>query len=392
MADLNQIRQGLLEIDIAVHTSWKLGKNMVVGWTPDEAGIQVCLAPCYRVLGQATSNPRLLDGRRMMNASAFHDACKILQVRPLRISVPFKIGGDRSKGEIDPEVIDNLIRRYSIVQTPYRAVMLFDIVGFSKVSMIEQVAQLNSLEYSINNAARKLNDAGLDVELARSTVGDGFYVWNRARGLEADLRTYAALLLILADNRLAQLQAGAESHLVPQLRACFCVGSHYSYHQVEGTKPRGFEYIVGDVTISLARLIGKALPGQIMVGNFQRPLDPLTQMIDTVMFLARAEKVLARLSSLVIGEHAIREIRSSITGGKVPGRLAAVPLVKYQIADKHGYQHELFNIRAVVQREDADELELGLGAGELGRFEATPTIYELPNLKSDGPRVVQSVT
>lgn len=392
MADLNQVRQGLLEIDIAVHTSWKLGKNMVVGWIPDESGIQVCLAPCYRVLGQATTSPRLLDGRRTMAPAAFAEACKLLQVRPLRIAVPFKIGSDKSKGEIDPEVIDNLIRRYSIVQTPYRAVMLFDIVGFSKVSMIEQVAQLNSLEYSINNAARKLNEAGLDVELARSTVGDGFYVWNRARGLEADLRTYAALLLILIDNRLAQIQAGPDSRLVPKLRACFCVGSHYSYHQVEGTKPRGFEYIVGEVTISLARLIGKALPGQIVVGVFQRPLDPLTQMIDSVMFLARAEKVLARLNGAVIGEHGIKEIRSAITGGKVPGRLTAVPAIKYQIADKHGYQHELFNVRAAVQREDAPVLEFGLGAGELAGFGATPTVYDLPNLKSDGPRVVQSAS
>lgn len=390
MADLNQVRQGLLEIDIAVHTSWKLGKNMVVGWMPDETGIQVCLAPCYRVLGQATSSPRLLNGRRMMADAIFAEACKLLQVRPLRIGVPFKIGSDKGKGEIDPEVIDNLIRRYSIVQTPYRAVMLFDIVGFSKVSMIEQVAQLNSLEYSINNAARKLNDAGLDVELARSTVGDGFYVWNRARGLEADLRTYAALLLILIDNRLAQMQAGSESHLVPQLRACFCVGSHYSYHQVEGTKPRGFEYIVGEVTISLARLIAKALPGQIIVGAFQRPLDPLTQMIDSVMFLARAEKVLAKLNGAVVGEHALKDIRSAITGGRVPGRAAAVPAIKYQIADKHGYQHELFNVRTTVQREEAPALEFGLTAADMASFGATPTAYEVPVVKNDGPRVAQS--
>ena len=46
MADLNQVRQGLLEIDIAVHNSWKLGKNMVVGWITHELGIEVCVAPC----------------------------------------------------------------------------------------------------------------------------------------------------------------------------------------------------------------------------------------------------------------------------------------------------------------------------------------------------------
>jgi hypothetical protein len=265
--------------------------------------------------------------------------------------------------------------------------MLFDIVGFSKVSMIEQVAQLNSLEYSINNAARKLTDAGLDVELARSTVGDGFYVWNRARGLEADLRTYAALLLILIDNRLAQMQAGSESHLVPQLRACFSVGSHYSYHQVEGTKPRGFEYIVGEVTITLARLIAKAQAGQIIIGNFQRPLDPLTQMIDTIMFLVRAEKVLARLEGAAIGDHPIQKLHSQVTGGKVAGKV--LPLVKYIVSDKHGYHHEMFNVRSVAQRDGAPPIELGLRAQDLAGFEAQPSAYDIPAVKDEGLRMAQ---
>jgi hypothetical protein len=387
MADINQIRQGLLEVDIAVHTSWKLGKNMVVGWMPAEGGIEVCLSPCYRVLGQATANPRLLNGRRLMDAQTFAEACKILQTRPLRVGVPFRIGPDKAKGDVDPEVIDNVIRRYSIVQTQHRAVMLFDIVGFSKVSMIEQVAQLNSLEYSINNAARKLSDAGLEVELARSTVGDGFYVWNRARGLEADLRTYAAMLLILIDNLLAQEAAGESQDLVPKLRAAFAVGSHYSYHQVEGTKPRGFEYIVGDVTITLARMIAKAQAGQILVGNFQRPLDPLTQMIDAIMFMVRAEKVLARLEGAVVGDRPLKQVRSQVTGGRIAGR--ALPLVKYLIEDKHGYQHEMFNVRATVQREDAPPLELGLAPEKLGDFPGKPALYEVPAL-NDGPRMVQT--
>jgi hypothetical protein len=389
MVDLNQVREGLREIDVAVHNAWKLGKNMVVGWTADDAGIQVCVAPCYRVLGEATSSPRLLNGRRVMDAATFADACKVLQARPLRVSLPFKIGTDRAKGEIDPDAVDSVIRRYSIVQTEYRAVILFDIVGFSKVSPVEQVAQLNSLEYSINNAAKKMGDAGFDIELARSTVGDGFYVWNRARGLEADLRTYATLLLILVDNALARQKAGSSTALVPRLRACFSVGSHYSYHQVEGTKPRGFEYIVGDVTITLARMISKALSGQILVGSFRRPLDPVTTMLDTLLFVARAEKLLAKLTGAVIGEHAIKEIGSLITSGSVSGK--SYPVVKYVIEDKHGYHHEVFNLRAKAKRENAEHIELGLRPEQLVSFNASPALYEIP-VAVDGPRMVQKAT
>ncbi|HEX9465680.1 MAG TPA: hypothetical protein VGB82_24015 [Alphaproteobacteria bacterium] len=389
MVDLDQIREGLREVDIAVHNSWKLGKNMVVGWMADASGLQVCLAPCYRVLGQATATPRMLHGRRMMDARTFEETCKNLKARPLSLSLPFKIGTDRAKGEVDPEAIDSVIRRYSIVQTEYRAVILFDIVGFSKVEPIEQVAQLNSLEYSINNAAKKMGDAGFEIELARSTVGDGFYVWNRARGLEADLRTYATLLLILVDNALARHAAGETSKLVPRLRACFSVGSHYSYHQVEGTKPRGFEYIVGDVTITLARMISKAQAEQILVGNFQRPLDPVTTMLDPLLFIARADKLFSRLTGTVIGEHAIQEIRSLVTSGTIGGK--TYPAVKYVIEDKHGYHHEVFNLRGKAKREDAEPIELGLRPEQLATFEAKPAVYEIP-LPADGPRVIQKAT
>src|SRR5690349_3911456 len=139
MADLNRIREGLREIDVAVHTSWKLGKNMVVGWMTDDNGIQVCLAPSYRVLGAASAQPRLISGGRLMGAATFAEVCKVMQARPLKIALPFRIGTEKGKGDVDPEAIDNVIRRYSIVQTKYRGIMLFDIVGFSKVSPIEQV-------------------------------------------------------------------------------------------------------------------------------------------------------------------------------------------------------------------------------------------------------------
>ena len=70
-------------------------------------------------------------------------------------------------------------------------------------------------------------------------------------------------------------------------------------------------------------LVGKAQAGQVLVGNFQRPLDPLTQMIDTIMFMARAEKLLAKLQGVIIGEHEIREIRAMVTGRKPRHDVAA---------------------------------------------------------------------
>lgn len=377
MIDFNQVREGLREIDIAVHNLWMLGKNMVVGWIVDEDGIDVCFAPVYRVLSEATANPRLLDGGRHMDGPTFTATCKTLQARPLHLSLPFKVRTATSPGDVDPDAVDAVIRRYSVVRTAHRAVMLFDIVDFSNASPIEQLAQFTSLESSISSAGEKLCELGLDVELARSTAGDGYiYVWNRASGLEADLRTYAALLLTLVDNALSRCDVGAVSRLVPRLRVGFTVGSHYSYHQVEGTRPRSFEYATGQVTISLARIVAKALPGQILVGSFQRPIEGAARELDAVLFLARAEKLLGRLAGVELGGHPVKDIRSIVSGGRLGKRAQSV--LKYAIADKHGNQYEAFNLLARIEREGAPRLEFGLRPDNLAGFVAAPAVYDIP--------------
>jgi hypothetical protein len=310
-----------------------------------------------------------------MGARTFADTCKALRARPVQMDLPFSVGG--AKGEVNPLLIENLVKRYAVMETASRAVILFDIVGFSKHTPLEQVAQLSSLEYSINSAVKRMNTAGLRTELARSTVGDGFYVWNRAKGAEADLRCWLALLLILADNTLARQKGDAR--LVPTLRAAFSVGSHFSYHQVEGTQPRGFEYIVGDVTITLARIIAKALPGQILAGAFRRELpgnarsgvkDPT---LDTPAFLAHASAMAEKLNDIEIGRLPLLGMRAAPTGPAV-SRQAGTLL--YRIGDKHGYVHQAFNIRAAIEREGSDGLMLGLAADQLDGFAAEAVAYE----------------
>lgn len=361
------VRQGMREIDFVLHSSWRLGKTIVAGWTHEGRRASFCFSEPYTVLGSAEELPRLVRGRRLMDAASFAETCKLLRARPLTMDLPFTIGG--AKGEVSPLLIENLVKRYTISATESRAVILFDIVSFSKHSPLEQVAQLSSLEYSINSAAKRLNQAGLRTELARSTVGDGFYVWNRGEGPDADLRSWLALLLILADNALARQKGNPK--LVPTLRAAFTIGSHFSYHQVEGTTPRGFEYIVGEVTITLARIIAKALPGQILIGQFQRELGGAAGSIETFGFLARAEQIAAGLSGLDVGHAGLLGLRSRTTS---PGDKSG-PTV-YRIGDKHGYTHQAFNARVTVDRENCEPLMLGRASADLGDFTAEPAPYD----------------
>jgi hypothetical protein len=371
MSDMDAVRQGMREIDFVLYSSWRLGKLILAGWSHTGNQISFAFSEPYNVLGRAEQYPRLIRGRRLMGAQTFAESCKVLGIRPLTMDVPFTVGNGRT--DVNPAMIENLVKRYAVVETANRAVMLFDIVGFSKHTPLEQVAQLSSLEYSINSAGKRLNEVGLRNELARSTVGDGFYVWNRAKGVDADLRTYVALLMILADNALARRKGNPR--LVPTLRAAFTVGPHFSYHQVEGNSPRGFEYIVGDVTITLARIIGKAVEHQMLVGQFNRSADQLVNQtdIDTILFLARAEKMLQPLIGREIGGYRMTSIRSTVTSATEVRNGVTV----YRIMDKHGFAHQAFNTRATIDRDGADPITLGLATSDLGEFGAEPGLYDL---------------
>lgn len=366
------VGESLRELDLAINAIWRLGQNMVVGWSHEGSNVLLCVVPTLRVFEAAATVPQVFQGQRHMPSIPFQNLCKDLQARPNRVALPLQVGDGRE--ELSPAIVDNLIRRYSVTRTPHRAVMLFDIVGFSLASSIEQVAQLNSLEYSINGATKRLRQVGMELELARSTVGDGFYVWNRSTGLQADIATYIALILILADN--ARARREVQSGFVPLLRACFTIGPHYSYHQVEGTSPRGFEYIVGEVTITLARLISKALTNQMIVGAFRRPLDNVPgREVDTPMFMTQAAAAMARLSGLEMGDYHVTELRSYLTGAELKDGRYGVE--GFKIKDKHGLLHECFNANVVLVDEAGTRTELGIKRSELDQFDAERFRYDL---------------
>ncbi len=362
----------LRELYAAVNAVWRLGRNMVVAWSYSGSTVYLCVVPTYVAFEVGEEVAHAFGKDRLRDEEGFLDLCKAFGTRPTRVDLGAPIG--KGRGQVPPAAIDRVLRRYSVTRTPFRAVMLFDIVGFSKAQPIEQVAQLNSLEYSINSADKRLQSLGLDVELARSTVGDGFYVWNRRSGIEADLRTYLALLLILMDNKRAQMKGG--TRFVPVLRSVFSIGSHYSYHQVEGQTPRGFEYIVGDVTIALARLIGKAEAHQVLVGAFERPIERNSRdSLDAPLFLSRAVAEFGRIDGLEFGGEPIGAVRSFITGADLSGGRYTVN--RYTIRDKHGFAHPAFNVMLQAQFESGDSLLIGLGTESLVGFDAETTAYRI---------------
>jgi hypothetical protein len=260
-----------------------------------------------------------------------------------------------------------MVKRYSITYVPNRGVSLFDIVGFSLLSPFEQMMQLNSLSYSLNSAQAKLLTKRIGVDFSRTTTGDGFYIWNRDLTLDGNINLYHFMQLALADNAIAHKKA--THNTVPRLRACFHVGSSYEFHQSEGLSPTLYNYIVGDVTVDLARVIERAMPGQILVGDFRAEMpttdaseDP--RIVESVDFVELAMRNVEQLEGLDLSGERVDAIRCYLTGSKLPSGEFSVRRIS--VSDKHGIARRVYNAKVNIYRNNAEPILLGIEDRSLG--------------------------
>lgn len=375
----------LAVLDDALHNLWALGRNIILVWAADLQGIDVLVIPHYMIVEFAEGNradqpndPVIADSSRYVESLISgkkevtkQELCTISQQfghTAHRIELPFQPGRDLSF-----QTIDSVVKRYSISLVKDRAVALFDAVGFSLYTPLEQVTQLNSLAYSVNSAYSKLLDKQINIRFARTTTGDGFYIWNRAAGIDDAVDLYHFMHLVLADNAIAQIKSRANT--VPRLRACFHVGPHYEFYQSEGLSPTTFSYIVGDVTIELARMIENAKPGQILIGDFLVPIrretDDALATVDTIQFIERAQNNLSNLEGLELSGEGIDSLKSYLTGElDADGHFN---VKKYEITDKHGLTRNAFNAKLNIYRRGTDPIFLGLQNSDLSDFDLFET-------------------
>ncbi len=365
--------QHLEQLDRILHDIWGLGRNLILVWAPADHGIDVLVIPHYllseigagretRYAGETMGD--ILSGAKQRERRAFEALCHGLDRAAHRVELDFQAGED-----VPYSLIETLIERYGISFAESRAVALFDIVGFSLLSPLDQVTQLNSLAHSLNSAHSKMLSRNIAIKFARSTTGDGFYIWNRDVGVQANINLYHFMHLVLADSAIAKSKAA--SNTTPHLRTCFHVGSHYEFHQSEGLNPTMYSYIVGDVTIALSRMIDCAIPGQILVGDFMAPMPDWDQgvvvEINTPQFIHKTQETLSGLEGVVMSGDAINNIKCYLTGDRLDDNNFAVS--RFLITDKHGLTRNAFNAKVNIYRQDADPIFLGRRTADLGGFE-----------------------
>ena len=145
----------------------------------------------------------LLSGRRRLEPDQMAKVARLLGIEMTHLALRQPLADHPAQQAI----VEKMVKRYSITYVPSRAVVLFDIVGFSLLTPFEQMTQLNSLSYSLNSAQHKLSNKRIGIDFARSTTGDGFYIWNRDLTLEANVNLFHFMQLVLADNAIAQSKA-----------------------------------------------------------------------------------------------------------------------------------------------------------------------------------------
>lgn len=367
-------RGNLKSLEATLRKQWRLGQNIVLCWSADERGLLVILVPHY-FLGNYCAHPgedgsdnehfvrELISGTRRKSRDELFAIAARLDVAPSFI----KLDHCLSEEHVVQDSVEQLIKRYGISYVDCRGVLLFDIAQFSLFTPFEQASQLNSLSYSMNSAYNKLQGKGVEVNFARTTTGDGYYVWNRDTGPYANQDLFTFLLLVVADNAVAR--AASHGNTVPVIRSAYHAGSHYELYQAEGVNPTVFSYIVGDVTIDLARMVDLAQPHQILVGDFSTAVRQTVEgeLTDTRLaspaFVKHCSSALDVVRGVQLSGKSIADMRCNLSGGDaVDDRRAAR---RFRITDKHGLSRHAYNLEINIDFADG-KLHLGLDGEQLG--------------------------
>ncbi|MEZ5503195.1 MAG: hypothetical protein R3E50_11315 [Halioglobus sp.] len=182
-------RGNLKALETTLRRQWRMGQNIVLCWSADERGVLVIFVPHYFLGNYCAASEApiddsgdneafirdLISGQRRKTREELFAVSKRLDVAPAFI----KLNTALSEEPQVLEAVEQVIKRYGLSYVQSRAVILFDIVDFSLYTPFEQASQLNSLSYSLNSAYNKLLAQGIEINFARTTTGDGYYVWNR---------------------------------------------------------------------------------------------------------------------------------------------------------------------------------------------------------------------
>ena len=337
------------------------GANLVVGWYLAANGIKVLHLPSYALSMTPGFSAESLTPSKFIKKEADFHRLSNLGARVTSIPLSFDISNEAQT----ISAVDRMMRQFSITHHPMRCVSLFDMVGFSKYEPFDKITLITMLSHHITVAAEKCRQLELPVDVSMTTTGDGFYVWNDRVGFGADVALYTVTMLALIYNYAAL--GVARNAAVPNLRCCVSFGEHFEYFQHRADARDPLCFIVGDVTIELARMMSAAVDNQILIGSHQRRAKD-GRVVDSPRFVNLAQSGLDRLIGTQIPGGKIAGIKSYLTGEGVMDDDFTVK--SYDVIDKHDFRHTCFNAKLNVTDQSGGDVHIGCLDSDLEGFSA----------------------
>jgi hypothetical protein len=349
-------------VNQALEAHWNLGQYVILAWSFDHDAILILRAPFASLshfIDLRSSNGRsmshikpdeflssVLSGSRLMSRHEIAWIAKTLNAEVCKI--PFHNTGSLTALETEQ----------------------IDIVDFSLVDPIKQITLINSISLSLNWAEQQLRTLGARAIIARSSTGDGFYVWNRDEGPNSIRDLYSLLNLTLTNNA---LQAAVDDlGSVPKLKVAFHIGNYCDLYQCNHLRPDNDSIIVGNVTVELARILSAAQPGQILMGDFLLTSQVHTpsprDTTDTVGFIAKHQEFLDQIAPFKVDGHNVLGVRCYLTGSA--GRRGQYNVSLYRVSDKHGKQRDVFNAKLNIHLDSGAVIPLGIQDSEVRLYKA----------------------
>lgn len=221
-----------------------------------------------------------------------------------------------------------------------KAFGLVDVSGFSLCTIEQQLAHRTSLALALRQAAGRVNQLYVAKYLpgyaafCSAPTGDGFYFWHRAPGGAGDVAVFMLLIYLLTQAE--AMRSARRSSM--RLRCAFAVGEAYTFPSRElesfGESGPMMQDAIGPVLNSLARMVTAAKPGQLLIGDFNRP--------------GRADRE-ETLTPAKLVEQAKRQLLPSELkpGDKITPmdiQLDFAPTARLRLEDKHGNTHYCWNV------------------------------------------------
>lgn len=322
--------------------AWNHGDRLALAWTAVPGSLRVLMVERSAFLTLCRARPNLWSDDRYHPPAMLRDLAAELGTATRLVEVVLV-------GRVDAAVharMESAVERFTLGLAPRQPVALVDLVGFSKLGPIDQLVRLASLEQGLCRAEAALQRASFGFTPLRTTTGDGFYLWY-ARGDAADAaRLLALVLCTFLEFEAAGRDAGFDAG---DLKATLGIGACFTFHRIAEQTPQDDTFVVGAVTVEIARLMAACRPGQILLGT-----GPQHRRLTT--WRAAIGELNAALGDT---ERDIdRRLRATLTGSRDDNGDAK--LDRYTVRAKHGWTYPAVNMCAEALIADGRRVPLGL--------------------------------